>query len=187
MTIQDCLLVRNCFCFLAVAVVLVEEVCSESCAWFSQVKMSRDKPGRWHDLTRAWQGRQLVREAGDDNLKAVLQKARWQTMKSIYYFETVKKVQLLDIIRTNLHRFSPVLAINCFLGNVLCEIKNNSDILYSIKSFSFSSKVSFLLHWCWKLGHNPVALLPLCKIPEVVFASIFQLEFLPVELFVCHT
>lgn len=91
--------------------------------------------------------------------------------------------------RTNLHRFPSVLVINCFLGNVLCGIKNNSDILYSIVLNPSCSllKVSFVLHWCWQLGNNPIALPNLCKILQVVFTSIFHLEFQSVELFACHT
>lgn len=68
-------------------------------------------------------------EAGDDNLEAVLQKARWQTTKHFCYFEGVKKIQLL-VHHAELTFTNPsVSVINHFLGNVLSEITNNSDIL----------------------------------------------------------
>lgn len=68
-------------------------------------------------------------EAGDDNLEAVLQKARWQRVKLFCYFERVKKIQLL-VHHAELTFTNPsVSVINHFLGNVLSEITNNSDIL----------------------------------------------------------
>lgn len=69
-------------------------------------------------------------------------------------------------------------------------VRLRTALTYCIASFLILLvlfKVSFVLHWCWQLGNNPVVLPNLSEIPQMAFTFIFHLEFQSVELFVCHT